>query len=79
MRPGKIIIVAGGTGLYPFGDLIDLLFKSMLLSTRPELRDILLQNDPILQINPFSNFIFSFYIAVGNLDDIHPITLAQLN
>lgn len=26
-KPGKIIIVTGGTGLYPFSDLIDLLFK----------------------------------------------------
>ena len=36
LKPGKIIMVAGGTGLYPFGDLIDLLFKSLLLSNSPE-------------------------------------------
>jgi hypothetical protein len=27
LTEGKIIIAAGGTGLYPFSDLIDLLFK----------------------------------------------------
>ncbi|MCB0370055.1 MAG: hypothetical protein KDD45_11685 [Bdellovibrionales bacterium] len=27
-RPGRIVIVAGGTGLFPFSDLIDLLFKA---------------------------------------------------
>ena len=26
-KPGKIILVVGGTGLYPFCDLIDLLYK----------------------------------------------------
>ena len=26
--PGKLILVAGGTGLFPFSDLIDLLYKS---------------------------------------------------
>ena len=25
--PGKVVIVAGGTGLLPFSDIIDLLFK----------------------------------------------------
>ena len=79
LRPGKIIIVAGGTGIYPFCDLIDLLFKTLLLSTRPDLTNMILENDPILRNNPFNNFIFSIYLAVANLDDIHPITLAQLN
>ena len=26
-QPGKIIIVAGGTGIFPFSDLIDLVYK----------------------------------------------------
>ena len=29
--PGDIILFAAGTGLYPFSDLIDLLFKSLLV------------------------------------------------
>ena len=79
LRPGKIIIIAGGTGLYPFGDLIDLLFKNHLLQTRPDLKSILLEKDPILKTNPFDKFTFELYLAVGSLDDIHPLTLAQLN
>lgn len=38
LKRGKIIIIAGGTGLFPFCDLIDLLFKSILLSKEPRLR-----------------------------------------
>jgi NAD(P)H-flavin reductase len=30
-KPGRIIIVAGGTGLFPFSDFIDLYFKSVYL------------------------------------------------
>lgn len=30
-KPGRIVIVAGGTGLFPFSDLIDLLYKSVFL------------------------------------------------
>ena len=36
-KPGRIIMVAGGTGLYPFSDFIDLLFKEQLIKDRPEL------------------------------------------
>lgn len=36
--PGKIIILAAGTGLYPFCDFIDLLFKSQLLLEDHELK-----------------------------------------
>lgn len=31
-KSGRIIIVAGGTGLFPFSDLIDLLYKSVLIN-----------------------------------------------
>ena len=37
-KPGKILIVAGGTGIYPFCDLIDLLYKEQLMKDQPELR-----------------------------------------
>jgi len=32
------MIVAGGTGLLPFCDLIDLLFKQELISNQPQYR-----------------------------------------
>jgi NAD(P)H-flavin reductase len=35
VKPGKIIVVTGGTGLYPFSDLIDLLFKELLVKIKP--------------------------------------------
>lgn len=31
LRPGKVVLLAGGTGLYPFVDILDLLFKKTLL------------------------------------------------
>ena len=33
-NPGRIIVVAGGTGLFPFSDLIDLLYKSEVIEKR---------------------------------------------
>lgn len=38
LKPGKIVIVAGGTGLFPFCDLIDLLFKRLLVQKLPKLK-----------------------------------------
>lgn len=31
IKAGTILIIAGGTGLYPFSDLIDLLYKDLLV------------------------------------------------
>lgn len=44
--PGHIIIIAGGTGIYPFIDLIDLLCKNMLLKQKPELKQKILKYSP---------------------------------
>jgi hypothetical protein len=74
-----VIIAAGGTGFFPFCDLIDLLFKAHLLETYPDLTETLLANDPILKDHPFANFSFTIYLALINMDDLHPLTLAQLN
>lgn len=35
IRPGKIVIFISGTGIIPFGDLIDLLFKAILIAAHP--------------------------------------------
>ena len=35
---GTIVMVGGGTGINPFLDLIDLLFKDLLLDQRPDLQ-----------------------------------------
>lgn len=49
IKPGRIIIVAAGTGIYPFCDLIDLLFKYELLERIPSLKKQLLMADPLLK------------------------------
>jgi NAD(P)H-flavin reductase len=49
LTPGKVVIVAGGTGLYPFSDLIDLLFKDQLRRTDPSKEALLLQLNPLLK------------------------------
>jgi NAD(P)H-flavin reductase len=76
--PGKVIVVAGGTGLFPFSDLINLLFKSTLIKANPLLKAEAATLDPILNENPFEKWAFQFFIAVNHIEDIHPITLAQL-
>lgn len=81
-NPGKIIVVAGGTGLFPFSDLIDLLFKDAFIknnSTNNRIADSIYNNSAILKRNPFDGFSFTFLIAVNYPEDIHPITMAQLS
>ena len=79
VQPGHIIIVAGGTGIYPFCDLIDLLFKNYLLHTYPHLIKQILTADPILVSNPFNSFRFTLYLSVNYVEDLHPLTFAELN
>lgn len=81
-NPGKIIIVAGGTGLFPFSDLIDLLFKDAFIknnSTNNRVADSIYSISAILKKKPFDGFSFTFLIAVNYPEDIHPITMAQLS
>ena len=81
-NPGKIIIVAGGTGLFPFSDLIDLLFKDAFIknnSTNNRVADSIYSISAILKKKPFDGFSFTFLIADNYPEDIHPITMAQLS
>lgn len=45
----NIVIYAGGTGLYPYSDLIDLLFKAKIVEEGHELSNIILESNPILK------------------------------
>ena len=75
---GEIIILCGGTGIYPFSDLIDLLFKEYLVKTNHFFKDQILAKDPIVsKLSLFSNYCFKIYLAVDSLCEIHPITLQQ--
>jgi ferredoxin-NADP reductase len=31
IQPGRIVLFAGGTGIFPFMDLIDILFKTIAI------------------------------------------------
>ena len=77
-KPGRIIMVAGGTGLYPFSDFIDLLFKEQLMKDRPDLAEEILTLSPILKEKPFEKWSFEMLAAFGHVEDIHAATLEQL-
>jgi hypothetical protein len=70
--------VAGGTGLYPFCDLIDLLFKDLVASMHKYKEQLIYQNSPILASKPFHHFKFHLFLAVNQIEDIHPITLMEI-
>jgi NAD(P)H-flavin reductase len=76
--PGKVILVAGGTGLFPFSDFIDLLYKEQLILQRPALREQILGLSPVLGTDPFRPFTFELLAAFQHVDDVHLITLEQL-
>lgn len=77
-KPGKIVIIAGGTGLFPFSDFIDLLFKTAYLQTNNNLHKEILEKNMILKQNPFEKFHFVLLAAINEPEDIHPITFHQL-
>lgn len=77
MPEGRIVLLAGGTGLYPFSDTIDLLFKEHLVNTGHSQASAIKEADPLVGKKPFSKFKFSLYIAVNDLEELHPITLMQ--
>ena len=80
LAPGKIVIVVGGTGVLPFSDLIDLLFKAQLMKEgNPQVIQYITQTNPILANRPFDAFSFDFMGSFNFLSDIHPVTLAQIS
>ena len=62
---GRIIIVAGGTGIFPFSDLIDLIYKERLISLKHELSEVILRNNPILHSRPFEKYSFVVLLAIN--------------
>ena len=77
-KPGRVILVAGGTGIYPFSDFIDLLYKDELMKKNPAAKDEILNVSPILQTNPFKDFTFEMLAAFQHIEDMHVITLEQM-
>jgi hypothetical protein len=78
IKAGTILIVAGGTGLYPFSDLIDLLYKDYIIQPNPAWKGDLLKLNPILETKPFKDHNFQLLLACNQIEDIHPLTLHQL-
>ena len=79
MPNGKIIMFAGGTGLHPYCDLIDLVYKEMLVSQNKQFSSKIIKNDPLIDKKPFLNrFKFVLYLSVQSTNDIHDITAYQL-
>lgn len=79
---GKIVMIAGGTGFYPYMDLVDLLYKRKVLReervSATEAAKIKKLN-PILQGEFLEDFTFLLYLALNTRDDLHPMSLYQLH
>ena len=75
---GKVIIVCGGTGLLPFCDFIDLLFKRLLfLEGRPSGVEFA-QKDPLVKEDLIKRRSFKLYCAAESVSDLLPLTLYQV-
>ena len=83
LAPGRIVFVSGGTGFYPFMDLVDLIYKKKILDTGvASSREVeaMKKLDPIMEQNDFlKEHTFLFYIALNTPEDFHPMTLYQLH
>ena len=72
---GKVIIVCGGTGLLPFCDFIDLLFKRvLLLEDRPTASDFA-RKDPLVKEDLIKRRLFKLYCAAESTSDLLPLAL----
>jgi hypothetical protein len=76
---GYMIIVTGGTGLQPFSDFVDLLFKRVLVLESSNLSSMLLKRDPLVGQDFIKDRNFAFYCAIEKLLELPALTLYQLN
>lgn len=75
---GKVIIVCGGTGLLPFCDFIDLLFKRViLLEGKPSATEFA-RKDPLIQEDLIRRRSFKLYCAAESTIDLLALTLFQI-
>lgn len=72
-KAGRIVIVAGGTGLFPFCDIIDLLYKSICLEENNSHKTEILEINPIIKSDPFKKYTFVLLAAINDPEDLHPI------
>ena len=78
-KPGKIILMAGGTGIYPFIDTIDILYKKALVDQNHSMKQKILETNPAVVDACLNNFSFLVYASFNSHLDMHPMTLFQLS
>ena len=78
-NPGKIILLAGGTGIYPFIDTIDVLYKKALVDQEHPMKERILEMNPAVTDPCLDSFNFVIYASFTSHSDLHPMTLHQLN
>ena len=78
-KPGKIIILAGGTGIYPFIDTIDILYKKMLVEQNHPMKERILEMDPAVANPHLDKFHFVIYASFTSYIDLHPMTFFQIS
>ncbi len=72
--------MVGGTGLFPFCDLIDLLFKDTFIKNcNTQSKVQILKENPVLSQRPFDKFLFRFFGSFNQIEDIPKITLHQIH
>ena len=72
---GHIVMVTGGTGLYPFIDFIDLLFKKMKVNEGHSFSSRILELNPVLSEDIVQKRTFTMLFASECLRDVPKITL----
>ena len=78
-KPGKIFLLAGGTGIYPFIDTIDILYKKALVDQNHAMKQKILEKDPAVADPCLNDFSFTVYASFNSHLDMHPMTLWQLS
>lgn len=57
-KPGRIIIFAGGTGVYPYIDTFDILYKKLLCDQKHNLKNKIRSSDPAVDDPHLNSFQF---------------------
>lgn len=74
MVPGELIFFAGGTGIHPFCDTIDLFYKESLVATNSPYSKQIIESNPIVGLKRLiSNFKLVVYCSLQNAGELHSL------
>lgn len=76
---GKVIFLSGGTGILPFCDFIDILFKRAKYLEGINIASNLADEDPLIKDNFVEKKDFIIYHSAEYADDIPSLTLFQIS